>query len=249
MTTRQFTLDDPTAAPYLAAYFPLGDPLVPLERLAAYVAAGVDVVELGLQTADPYADGPVIAASMQRSAGTGTLADIHPAMGLIRRSRRAVMGMVFAYATPLLARDSAWSNVDALLCLGDGPLRERIEDAAIKGGARLTTLVPYDLPAADVARATRATGFVFLQYTPGATGLRDITDPALPIRLARLRAAGVTAPILNGIGISTPDQARQALDAGANGVVIGSKTVQKAVEGQAALEDYLNEMRAVLNGG
>jgi tryptophan synthase alpha chain len=249
MISRRFTLDDPSAAPYLAAYFPLGDPLVPLERLAAYLAAGVDVVELGLRTSDPYADGPVIGASMQRSTGTGTLADTVAAMGVLRRSGRAVMGMVFAYASPDLAADAAWSDVDALLCLGKGGLRDRIETAAVAGRARLTTFVPYDLPAADVERAIHATGFVFLHYTPGPTGLRDTTDPALPRRLARLRAAGVTAPILAGIGISTPEQARHAVDAGANGVVIGSKTVQKAMEGQAALEDYLNEMRAVVNGG
>lgn len=141
-----------------------------------------------------------------------------------------------------------WLKVDALLCLGEGHLRDEIEAAAAAGGARLTTFVPYDLSARAVARATSATGFVFLQYTPGPTGLRDSTDPTLTTRLAHLRAAGVTAPILTGIGLSTQDQARHALDAGANGVVIGSKTVQKSIEGHAALEDYLNEMRAVLNG-
>ena len=249
MIARPFTLDDPKAAPYLAAYFPLGDPLVPLARLSAYIAAKVDVVELGLRTADPYADGPVIAASMQRSTGAGTLADIRPAMGLLRQVDHAIMGMVFAYATPELAAEPSWSDIDAVLCLGKGGSRDRIEDAAVAGGARLTSFVPYDLPAVDVERAIRATGFVFLQYTPGPTGLRDATDPVLPRRLARLRAGGATAPIFAGIGISTPDQVRQALDAGANGVVIGSKTVQKAMEGQAALEDYLNEMRAVVNGG
>jgi tryptophan synthase alpha subunit len=43
-------------------------------------------------------------------------------------------------------------------------------------------------------------------------------------------------------------EARHSLDTGANGIVIGSKTVQKAREGQMAREDYLGEMRAVLNG-
>ena len=38
-------------------------------------------------------------------------------------------------------------------------------------------------------------------------------------------AAGVTAPILTGIGHSTPDQARHALDAGANGVANGCKAI------------------------
>jgi tryptophan synthase alpha subunit len=43
-------------------------------------------------------------------------------------------------------------------------------------------------------------------------------------------------------------EARHSLDTGANGIVIGSKTVQKAREGQMAREDHLGEMRAVLNG-
>ena len=99
MMTTKFTIDDPAAAPYLAAYFPLGDPLVPLERLEAYAAAGVDIVELGMRTADPFADGPVITASMRRSIGTGTLADTDAAMELLRLHDRGIMGMVFAYAT------------------------------------------------------------------------------------------------------------------------------------------------------
>jgi tryptophan synthase alpha chain len=249
MERRPFSIDDPSAAPYLAAYFPLGDPLVPQARLAAYFAADVDVIELGLRTANPYADGKVIAASMRRSTGAGTLADVNSANTTLQHCGRPIMGMVFAYASDSLTDSNGdWAGIDALLCLGKGQLRDGIEARAVAAGARLTAFVPHDLPAPDIDRATVATGFVFLQYTAGPTGLREAIDPLLKVRVARLRAAGVTAPILTGIGLSTPDQARHALAAGANGIVIGSKTVQKAIEGQTALEDYLGEMRAVLNG-
>lgn len=38
------------------------------------------------------------------------------------------------------------------------------------------------------------------------------------------------------------------MDSGADGIVVGSMTIQKALEGHAALEDYLCELREVLNG-
>lgn len=41
---------------------------------------------------------------------------------------------------------------------------------------------------------------------------------------------------------------RHPLDAGANGVVIGSNCVQKDIKGTAALEDHLMTVKGVLRG-
>lgn len=68
-------------------------------------------------------------------------------------------------------------------------------------------------------------------------------------RLDKMRHAGVKRPILVGIGLSQPDQVRHAIDTGANGVVIGSMAIQKGLQSHAALEDYLCQIREVLDGG
>ena len=132
---------------------------------------------------------------------------------------------------------------------GKAAPRRRIEAEATAQGVRRVCFLTYDFDQADIERAAGAEGFVFLQYSPGLTGLRDDLDPALSARLRRLRQGGVARPIVAGIGVSTPDQMRHALDAGADGIVVGSMTVLKALEGPAALEEYLMQTRAVVDGG
>jgi tryptophan synthase alpha chain len=39
-------------------------------------------------------------------------------------------------------------------------------------------------------------------------------------------------PVALGFGISTPEQASQAADAGADGVIVGSRLVRAAAEGE-----------------
>ena len=57
------------------------------------------------------------------------------------------------------------------------------------------------------------------------------------LSLHRLVRIGLTAPC-DGIVLTAP----------CDGIVVGNQTVQKALEGYAALEDYLSERGEVLNG-
>jgi tryptophan synthase alpha chain len=59
-----------------------------------------------------------------------------------------------------------------------------------------------------------------------------------------LRSVGAPPSVL-GFGISTPTHVRQALDAGAAGVISGSAIVRLAVEkGADAVRDFVREMKA-----
>lgn len=55
--------------------------------------------------------------------------------------------------------------------------------------------------------------------------------------------------VLTGIGLSPPIRRERRWAQKEDGVAVGSWTVQKVAGGQAAPEDDLNHMRAVLNGG
>ena len=245
-----FALDQGGGRRLLAAYFPVNDPLVPLERLAAYDAAEVDVVELGVKAADPFADGKTVRAAMRRASGMGRVAEARPAIEAVRAFRHSAFGMIFGYASPaFVAEPAVWTEIDGVLCLGRKPdARTAALSDARNGGARVTEFVPYDMPSDACTAALRADGYVMLQYLPGKTGPQSGVDGPLRKRLERLRIAGVSCPILTGIGISTAGQIRHAIDAGADGVVIGSMTIQKGLLGQVALEDYLCDMREVLDG-
>jgi tryptophan synthase alpha chain len=62
-----------------------------------------------------------------------------------------------------------------------------------------------------------------------------------------LRSAGVTAPIALGIGLSTPEHVRAAVGMGADGVVVGSATVEAAMRGGQALRSFLHSLRDALD--
>jgi tryptophan synthase alpha chain len=53
-------------------------------------------------------------------------------------------------------------------------------------------------------------------------------------------------PLYVGFGISTPAHARAAAEL-ANGVVVGSRAVEVAAEGAAALRDYVASLRAAVD--
>jgi tryptophan synthase alpha chain len=87
-----------------------------------------------------------------------------------------------------------------------------------------------------------------LQAAPGLTGPRHTLDPANAERIERLRASGISAPIVLGFGVSTPEHARTALALGADGVVVGSAALRAALQGPAALAALLKGLRRGLDG-
>lgn len=249
MTHRTGLRLDAPRKPLLSVYYPVGDPLMPPDVLRTYAAAGVDIVELGLKAQDAFADGPIVAQSMARAA-SGRVADARAAVQVLAAADAGIATMGFCYAEPQMRGQGAdWAMLDTVLCLGPEGPRRRIEAEAAAEGVRRVALVPHEAGPDDERRAVEAEAFVFLQYSAGLTGLRDVRDASLGARLARLRAAGVRRPVVVGIGISTPDQMRHALDAGADGIVVGSMAVMKALEGTAALAAFLGRTREVLDGG
>ncbi|HLH15063.1 MAG TPA: tryptophan synthase subunit alpha, partial [Solirubrobacteraceae bacterium] len=87
----------------------------------------------------------------------------------------------------------------------------------------------------------RARGFVYTVSVTGTTGERAANDSGLPAIVARTRAS-TSVPVAVGFGISTPQQAAQAADAGADGVIIGSRLVRAAAES----EDPVAQTRALV---
>jgi tryptophan synthase alpha chain len=240
--------------PLLACYLPVGDPLLPSELADIYAACGVDIVELGMPAANPYLDGPDVAASMARAQAAG--GEIAALAGVTARVRTAIDGpapICMCYAELDIAAAmaaGAFDGIDGLLMLG---LEQREDASRIRAdlrvrGIRLIRLVGDDLAPADLAAAVAGDGYLMLQAASGVTGPRDSIDPVNRDKIVRLRAAALNHKVLLGFGISTPAQAAEALRMGANGVVIGSMCVRKALEGPKALGAFLQDVRRRMDG-
>jgi tryptophan synthase alpha chain len=79
----------------------------------------------------------------------------------------------------------------------------------------------------------RARGFLYAVSLTGTTGERTGLKEGLEAVLARTKPR-TSVPVAVGFGIGTPEQAGAAADAGADGVIIGSRLVRAAGEGSAA---------------
>jgi tryptophan synthase alpha chain len=93
--------------------------------------------------------------------------------------------------------------------------------------------------------AAQTDGWLYLVTLTGTTGAREELSPALAGLVARARAQ-TELPLYAGFGISTPEHARAAAEL-ADGIAVGTRAVEVAEEGPAALRTYVTSLRAALD--
>jgi len=239
--------------PYLMGGFP--DPDTSRAIGEAYAEAGADLVELGVPFSDPLADGPVIQAAGAAALGAG--ATVGSTLELAADLARRVPVVVMCYANLVLARgveDFAGALADAGasgLIVPDLPLEEAgaLLEACDARGVALVPLVAPTTPDDRLAEiGARARGFLYTVSLSGTTGERAALDGGLR-RVLERAAAGTDVPVAVGFGISTPEQAAAAADAGADGVIVGSRLVRAAAEAAdppAAVGALVRDLAAAL---
>jgi tryptophan synthase alpha chain len=221
----------------------------------AYADGGADLVELGFPFSDPLADGPVIHA-----AGTAALragATTHEVLAVGRALAERVPVVAMVYANLVMARglerfadDLAAHGLSGLI-VPDLPLEESdgVRAACDACGLALVPLVAPTTPDERMARiGASARGFVYAVSVAGTTGERAPLADAFEAIVTRAKAA-TAVPVALGFGIGTPEQARQAAEAGADGVIVGSRLVRAVAEAQdpaAAVHDLLAQFALAL---
>jgi tryptophan synthase alpha chain len=97
-------------------------------------------------------------------------------------------------------------------------------------GVALVPLVAPTTPDERMAAIGRnARGFVYTVSVTGTTGERASVGANLAGLLARVKDHS-PVPVAAGFGISTGEQAAAAADAGADGVIVGSRLVRAVAE-------------------
>lgn len=239
--------------PYLMGGFPDGATAAAIGQ--AYADGGADLVELGVPFSDPLADGPVI-----HDAGTVALrngATVEGTFVECEALATRVPVVLMCYANLVLARgpeafvrrlaDAGGSG----LIVPDLPLEETpaILEACDAAGIALVPLVAPTTPDERLRRiGERARGFLYTVSVVGTTGERAALADRFEAIVARAKAA-TDVPVALGFGIGTPEQARQAADAGADGVIVGSRLVRAAAESAdpaAAVRELVSSLAAGL---
>jgi tryptophan synthase alpha chain len=240
----------------LIPYFTAGDPDLATTRqlVDRAIAAGADVIELGVPFSDPMADGPVLQRASGRALRVGTtLRSVLELATELRRDHPDTPIVLFGYYNPFfrygvaqVARDAARAGVDAFLCV-DLPPEEAgdLRAAAAAEGLDLISLLAPTTPPARIKRISRASsGFLYFVSVLGTTGARATLPPNLPDLVKRVRSL-TDLPIGVGFGVSRPEQA--AWIAGfADAVVVGS-AIARVVE-EAPAGELLGRVEAFVRG-
>jgi tryptophan synthase alpha chain len=236
------------------AFVMLGDPGLAASGgiLDALVAAGADMIEVGIPFSDPIADGPVIQAAAVRALAAGaTPAGCFAVLRAFRARHPAVPVGILTYANLVLARGqddfyrrAAQAGVDRVL-VSDAPL---IEAAPFAAAARAHGVDPVLIAAANTPReriagiARLGGGYTYCVARAGVTGADEAVRFDHEDMLASLREAGAP-PAIFGFGISRPAHVRAALEAGAAGAVSGSAIVARIAAGEP-VAGFVGEMKA-----
>ena len=208
----------------------------------AYADGGADLVELGVPFSDPLADGPVIHAAATAALNATPPATLPAVLDVARDIAARVPVVLMCYANQIFSR-GVERFLDALLgarvsglIVPDLPLEEATEvrPACAARGLALVPLVAPTTPAERLERiGAGASGFVYTVSLTGTTGERGEVAAGLATVISRA-AAHTRVPVAVGFGISTPEHAATAADAGADGVIVGTRLVRAAGEASDA---------------
>jgi tryptophan synthase alpha chain len=220
--------------PYLMGGFPTVEDSVRVG--IAYAENGADLIELGVPFSDPLADGPVIHAAATEALAAG--ATVHAILQAGERIAEQVPVVLMCYANLIYARgperfaaELAQRAISGLI-VPDLPLEEA-EAILAACDANAIALVPLVAPTTPDARldaiGRNARGFVYTVAVTGTTGERDAVGGSAAALLARVKARS-PVPVALGFGISTGAHAAAAADAGADGVIVGSRLVRAVAE-------------------
>ena len=228
------------------------------------VAAGADVIELGVPFSDPMADGPVIQKAGEKALALGIgMAQVLAMVKLFRAKDGTTPVVLMGYANPVerydlvhgkdsFIRDAAQAGVDGILVVDYPP--EECEEFATKLKAKGLDLIFLLAPTSTDERmrqvARVASGYVYYVSLKGVTGAGHLDCDAVEQALPRIRRH-VNIPVGVGFGIRDAATAK-AIGKVADAVVIGTRIIQ-LLEAQpregavAAVADFLRGVRCALD--
>lgn len=247
----------------LIPFFVIGDPNydVSLEIVKAAIDAGADVLELGIAFSDPIADGPTIQKADIRALKAGIsvkkalqfikeVTDYKPVpIGLL-----VYYNLIYQYGPDKFLDDFKAAGGSSVL-IADMSIDDADEIAVPAANAGLETVFMVTPNTEDDRAkliAEKTTGFIYTVSLLGITGARDSLSDRVGPLVAKLKSM-TDVPICVGFGISTPEHAKGVADAGADGVIIGSKVVKMIEDNlgdtekiKSEVSEFIASVKAVL---
>lgn len=239
----------------LIAYIPAGFPSqAGCQRvIAAFIAGGVDAIEIGFPYSDPVMDGPTIQAAAVTALENGTGAtEVFQALAT---ASAQVPAVVMTYWNPIERYGVNEFSAAIAANGGSGVITPDLTIEESQGWISATDnsainpiyVVAPSTSDARLAQVTaKCSGFVYVASVMGVTGARTSVSTGAADLVARVRKT-TSLPVAVGLGVSTREQAK-GVAAYADGVIVGSafiKALQDAPDeesGLAAVTELAREL-------
>ncbi len=236
--------------PFVTAGDPRPGVTVPL--LHALVAAGADVIELGVPFSDPMADGPTIQRASERALKHHVgLRDVLGMVAEFRKQDSTTPVVLMGYGNPIeamgweaFAKRCAEVGVDGVLTVDFPPeeSHEAFGHLQRHGIDPIFLLAPTTSDERIERVAKQARGYVYYVSLKGVTGAGNLDLGEIEKKIPQLRKH-IGLPIGVGFGIRDADTAR-AVSRLCDGVVVGSRIVQE-IEDSAEQDVVANVSKLV----
>ena len=217
--------------PFITAGDP--DPAATVPLMRALVAAGADIIELGVPFSDPMADGPVIQRASERAlAHKVGLKDVLRLVAEFRQQDAVTPVVLMGYANPVermgyaaFAQTAKQAGVDGVLTVDIPPEESTgVADVFKQAGLDPIFLLSPTTPEARIAEVARiAGGFIYYVSLKGVTGAAHLDTAEVARKIALVRQH-CSLPVGVGFGIRDADTAA-AIARIADAVVVGSRIV------------------------
>lgn len=236
----------------LISYIMVGFPneKATISTVRGLVKGGADIIELGFPFSDPLADGPVIQNASTISLEKGT--KIAKFFSLVKKIRKEtdIPLILMTYTNILYQKgytkfilEAKKAGIDGFI-LPDMSIEESKEYLkAAKNMADTIFLISPNTSNTRIQKISKASsGFLYLVAVFGTTGVKTgIKKYTLDaIKKVKKQTRG-KIPIGVGFGISTPEDVKKYIKAGADAVIVGSaylklieKTPQNKLESKIA---------------
>ena len=215
-----------------------------ISTVRGLVKGGVDIIELGFPFSDPLADGPVIQNASTVSLEKGT--NIVKFFSLVKKIRKEtdIPLILMTYTNILYHKgygkfisEAKKAGIDGFI-LPDMSIEESKEYLqAAKNKADTIFLISPNTSKTRIQKISKASsGFLYLVAVFGTTGVKTgIKKYTLDaIKQVKKQTKG-KIPIGIGFGVSTPEDVRKYIKAGADAVIVGSaylKLIEKTPQNQ-----------------
>ena len=217
----------------LIAYIMTGFPneKATMSVVRGLVKGGIDIIELGFPFSDPLADGPVIQNASTVSLDKGT--KIKKFFDTVKKIRKEMdIPLILMTYTNILynkgygkfIKDAKNAGIDGFI-LPDMSIEE--SDEYLKAARNQTDTIFLISPNTNAKRidqiAKASSGFLYLVAVYGTTGvktgIKSYTIKA--IKQVKKQTKG-KIPVGVGFGVSTPEDVKKYVRAGADAVIVGS---------------------------